>query len=74
MDKMKCWCRKLNLYQKVEKGIYTIRDVTSNIKLQQENDITTSHTGNILVSMQDCELVALLGNLLSLYVCTILSF
>ena len=44
--------------------MFTIRDVLTTLELQQENDITTFNTANILVSMEDCPLVAILGILI----------
>ena len=50
-----------SLYQKVEKGIFTIKDVPTELKMKHKNDLTTCQTGNVVVSMEHCKLFAILG-------------
>lgn len=52
---------KPTLFQAVEKGIYTIQDVPTELDMKHRNDLTTCQTGNILVSMEDCSIVAVIG-------------
>ena len=52
---------ELSLYQKVEKGTYTIRDVPTEFKIKNTSQLTTCQTGNIIVSMDECNLLAIVG-------------
>ena len=52
---------EVSLYQKVEKGMYTIRDVTTEFKMKHTSHLTTCQTGNIIVCMDDCNLLAIVG-------------
>jgi hypothetical protein len=49
---------ELSLYQKVEKGTFTIRDVPTEFQIKHTSRFTTCQTGNIFVSMDDCNLLA----------------
>ena len=52
-----------SLFQKVEKGIFTIKDVPTELNMKHKNDLTTCQTGNIIVSMEHCSLFAIVGRL-----------
>jgi len=51
-----------SLFQKVEKGIFTIKDVPTELNMKHKNDLTTCQTGNIIVSMEHCSLFAIVDH------------
>ena len=53
--------RQLSLYQKVEKGMYTISDLPTELGTDNRNNLTTCQTGNIVVSMEHCNYIAEVG-------------